>query len=98
MKLKPLVEAKAREREHAGFNQHSPRPKSDEASAPIRTDAELAKLAGVGKDTIRKVERIAEDALPEVAEADPVTPRNASAGHVTPAGESWPVVVTHDRR
>lgn len=34
------------------------RPKSDEAT-PIRTDVAVAEAANLGKDTIRKIERIA---------------------------------------
>lgn len=48
MKLKPIIQAKAKERQTLGL-------KSDEGG---RTDAELGKIANVGKDTIRKVETI----------------------------------------
>lgn len=44
------------------------RPNSD-APMKIRTDEEVAKLAGVGRDTIRKVEKIQQDAVPEVVAA-----------------------------
>lgn len=51
---KPIIEAKAREREHAGRPKSGEaRPNSDEV---IRTDTTLADMAGVGKDTVRKVE------------------------------------------
>ena len=43
------------------------RPKSDEGS-PIRTDETLGKMAGVGKDTLRKVETIISTASPELVE------------------------------
>ncbi len=48
LKLKPIIQAKAKERQALGL-------KSDEGG---RTDAELGKIANVGKDTIRKVEAI----------------------------------------
>ncbi len=41
--------------------------KSDEP--PMRTDEEIAKLAGVGKDTVRKSEVIEKEGSPEVKEA-----------------------------
>ena len=56
--LKPLIEKKAKERQTLGL-------KSDEGG---RTDVELGKIAGVGKDTIRKVEVIMEKATPEIRE------------------------------
>lgn len=59
LKLKPMLEKQAQERQYLGL-------KSDEGS---RTDVELGKRAGVGKDTIRKVEKIQEKASPEAKEA-----------------------------
>ena len=59
LRLKPIVEAKALERRNLGL-------KSDEGS---RTDSQLGKVAGVGKDTIRKVEKIETQAPPEIRAA-----------------------------
>ena len=56
LKLKPIIAEKAKERQDLGL-------KSDEGS---RTDVQLGKLAGVGKDTIRKVEKIEAKATPQV--------------------------------
>ena len=47
--LKPTIAKEAKEREHRGL-------KSDEGRK--RSDQELGKIAGVGKDTVRKVEHI----------------------------------------
>lgn len=65
--MKPIVEARAlanmevRKGEQAG----STSQKSDELE-PIRTDDTLAEMAGVSRDTVRKVERIIEQAAPEI--------------------------------
>jgi hypothetical protein len=68
LKLKPLLEQRARERQAHG--QTAPGRtlslNSDEALA--RTDESIAKLAGVGRDTVRKVEKIIEKATAEVIE------------------------------
>lgn len=56
LKLKPLLTAQAKNRQNLGL-------KSDEGG---RTDAALGKLAGVGKDTVRKVETVIEKGTPEV--------------------------------
>lgn len=53
--LKPLVAAKAKERMEAGINQHSSPLQKSEKGKPIHTDEEIAKHAGVSRDTIRKV-------------------------------------------
>jgi hypothetical protein len=55
LKLKPIIAEKAKERQNLGL-------KSDEGG---RTDDALGKIAGVGKDTIRKVETIERKATPE---------------------------------
>lgn len=56
--LEPLYAAEAKRRLSPGTNQYTERSsqKSDETSH-IRTDEQLAKLAGVSRDTIRKVSR-----------------------------------------
>jgi len=62
LKLKPLVEERARARMRAG--QADPRQNSDEG--PVRTDEALARAARVSRDTVRKVEKIIGKATPEV--------------------------------
>lgn len=52
LKLKPVIQAEAKKRQDLGL-------KSDEGG---RTDEALGKIAGVGKDTIRKVETITKEA------------------------------------
>lgn len=69
LKLKPLIEAKAKANHLANAGNkasEAARPNSDAPLEKIRTDAEVAKLAGVGKDAVRKVEKIIEKAAPEV--------------------------------
>lgn len=58
LKLKPVIAEKAKERQNLGL-------KSDEGQ---RTDVTLGKLAGVGKDTIHKVEVIQQKAPEEIRE------------------------------
>ena len=58
LRLKPIFEARAKAKQLEGVNQYSLRQISDEAS-PIRTDVAVAEAANLGKDTIRKIERIA---------------------------------------
>jgi hypothetical protein len=62
LKSKPMVEARAKARMVAG--QADPRQNSDEG--PIRTDEWIAKIAGVSRDTVRKVEKIIEKASAEI--------------------------------
>jgi hypothetical protein len=62
LKSKPLLEARAKARMVAG--KADPRLNSDEG--PVRTDESIAKMAGVGRDTVRKVEKIIEKADAEV--------------------------------
>lgn len=54
--------------QQVGADVSQARPNSD-APMKMRTDEEVAKLAGVGRDTIRKVEKIQQDAVPAVVEA-----------------------------
>lgn len=54
--------------QQVGADAAQARPNSD-APMKMRTDEEVAKLAGVGRDTIRKVEKIQQDAVPEVVAA-----------------------------
>lgn len=64
--LKPLIEEQARA--HQG-ERTDIRQNSDEGSAPIRTDETIASMAGVSRDTVRKVEAIQQNAAPEVVQA-----------------------------
>lgn len=53
LKLKPMIREKAKENKDSGLKQNfTVSQKSDERN--IRTDEELAKTAGVSRDTIRK--------------------------------------------
>lgn len=63
LRMKPIMEKRARAQQG---ERTDIRPKSDEGIKPIRTDAAVADLANLGKDTIRKIERIEEVAAPEV--------------------------------
>jgi transcriptional regulator with XRE-family HTH domain len=65
LQLKPLIEAKAKEKQKESGG--AVIRKSGEP--PIRTDKELAKIAGVSHDTISKVEKIKESASPELLAA-----------------------------
>lgn len=73
LRLKPIMEARARASQIR--KPESVSPKSDEQK-PVRTDTAVADLANLGKDTIRKIERIEEVARPEVKAL-------ASAGEVS---------------
>lgn len=69
LKMKPIIETKARQREHQGRpREEEPSQNSDEV-LPIRTDDSIAEMAGVSRDTVRKVEQIQRHARPEVIEA-----------------------------
>ena len=66
-KLRPLIAPKARERREATLPQKGERgfrpnvcQKSDEHSAPINTNKEIAKLADVSHDTVGKVKVVME--------------------------------------
>lgn len=59
--LEPLYAAEAKRRMESGRNQYSPSQISDEGTH-ARTDEQLAKLAGVSRDTIRKVKVIETEA------------------------------------
>ncbi len=61
LQLEPLYAAEARRRQQGGQGGILLRQKSDEAT-PIRTDEQLAKLAGTSRDTIRKVKVIEQEA------------------------------------
>ena len=58
LKLKPMIQAEAKKRQNLGL-------KSDEGG---RTDKQLAEIAKVGKDTIRKVEVVENNAPEEIKE------------------------------
>ena len=67
LKLKPIIAAKAKEKQEQGINQYSLCQKSDKPS--IDTKKEVAKAAGVSHDTIAKVEKIEAQATPEIKTA-----------------------------
>ncbi|MFC0132010.1 hypothetical protein CR105_16045 [Massilia eurypsychrophila] len=99
LKLKPLLELRARERQAHGQTAPGRTLSLNSDEALIRTDDSIAKLAGVGRDTVRKVEKIIGKATPEViaqvrageisinAAAKTVTPPRAVAA---PAAEQTP--------
>jgi N6-adenosine-specific RNA methylase IME4 len=68
--MKGIVEIKAKANQVASgekFGKGS--QKSDEPITPIRTDKEVAKLAEISHDTIRKIEKIALTGSPELVQA-----------------------------
>jgi hypothetical protein len=65
--MKPIIEGRAAEQQ-ARKPADSVRQNSDEQK-PIRTDDTVADMAGVSRDTVRKVEAIRESAAPGVVEA-----------------------------
>lgn len=68
--MKPIIEGRAKANSVASgerFGKGS--QNSDEPIAPIRTDDAVAEMAGVSRDTVRKVEAIKESAAPEVVQA-----------------------------
>lgn len=65
LQLEPLYAAEAKRKQTASLRRGSESPvsqKSDERETPIRTDEQLAKLAGTSRDTIRKVKVIEREA------------------------------------
>ena len=67
LKLKPVITAKAKEKETERKTTYQ---KSEKSSLPtINTTKEVAKAAGVSHDTIAKVEKIEQQAAPEIKEA-----------------------------
>ncbi|MDA8215220.1 MAG: hypothetical protein M0Z64_08080 [Nitrospiraceae bacterium] len=71
--LKPRIAEKAKENQRiAGKNYGENHPKQEvlqNSAKPLDTRKELAKIAGVSHDTIHKVGKIKENAIPEVIEA-----------------------------
>lgn len=59
LKLKPILERKAKARQAGGQGGVLLSQNSDEANEPLRVDEEMAKRAEVSRDTIRKVETVA---------------------------------------
>ena len=56
LRLKPIFEARAKEKQLSTLTQNaSVSLKSDERASPIRTDVAVAEAANLGKDTIRRV-------------------------------------------
>lgn len=66
LKLKPIFEARARENQLSALKQNAAvSPISDERE-PIRTDEAIAENAGIGRDTLRKIDRLEKHADPEI--------------------------------
>ena len=61
LQLEDMYKAEAKRRMEEGRNQYSPSQKSDEGTH-MRTDEQIAKLAGMSRDTIRKVKVIENEA------------------------------------
>ena len=70
LRLKPIIEARAaQKRIDTQGRPEKLRPNSDAVDQPnIRTDETLAVIADIGKDTIRKIEQLENNAAPEVKE------------------------------
>lgn len=69
LRLEEAIAARAKANMTMGINQHSPKQKSAEAIPHIETREEIAKLAGVSRDTVDKVKAIEKKAAPEVRQA-----------------------------
>lgn len=70
LKLKPVIAAKAKEKQLSTLKQNAETvsQKSDEREE-LSTKKEIAKAAGVSHDTIAKVEKIEQQATPEIKAA-----------------------------
>lgn len=69
LKMKRMVQARAKEKQTSVLKQNATvSQKSDERESPIRTDEELAKMAGVSRYTIRQAEKIIVEGTPEQKE------------------------------
>jgi hypothetical protein len=72
LKLKPIFEARAKANHLANAGDKKSKSaclKSDEPIIKIRTDNEMAKVAGIGKDNIRKIEKVEAQCTPELIQA-----------------------------
>lgn len=58
LRLEDTIAARAKANMIKGTNQHSPKQNSAEASHHVETREEIAKLAGVSRDTVDKVKQI----------------------------------------
>jgi len=65
LRMKPIIEARAKAQQgtRTDISQNS-----DECLSTIRTDETVSNLANVSRDTIRKIEQLQKEALPEVKE------------------------------
>jgi ParB family chromosome partitioning protein len=92
---KPLIEAKARANQVASGGDVRSRAVPENSPEPIETRETLADMAGVSSNTIRKVERIAQqgdDKLKELARADDVSIHLASQVLALPEEEQQQAV------
>ena len=69
LRLEEAIKGRAKANQHAGINQHSLPQNSAEPSRHIETREEIAKLAGVSRDTVDKVKQIEKSAAPEIKAA-----------------------------
>jgi hypothetical protein len=96
LKLKPMIEAQAKARQEAGGKEKVPQTFAE----PLETREEIAKVAGVSRETVRKVETIQD-------EADEETKAKLRTGEMSihaayqatrPAGTDEPIEVQRARR
>ena len=69
LKLKESIAARAKEKQYQGTNQYSLSADLPEASEPIDTRKELAKIAGIGERTLSKIEKVDKEAPAPIREA-----------------------------
>jgi len=69
LKLKDKIMARAKEKQCCGINQYSLSTKLSEASTPIDTRKELAKIAGLSEGTLAKIERVDNEAPMVISDA-----------------------------
>lgn len=71
LKLEEVIKVKAKENLSAGGgDRKSPNPKSDNPIEKVNTNEELAKLAGVGHNTIHQFRTIKKEGTPELGKID----------------------------
>lgn len=68
LRMKPIIEARAKASMLEGKNQHSSPSEISHEGSHIRTDEAVANLANISSNTIRKIEQLEREALPEVKE------------------------------
>ena len=76
LRMKPIIEARAKTAMLEGKNQHSSPSEISREALPIRTDEAVANLASISSNTIRKIEQIEQQAAPEVKQWAAAIPFN----------------------